>query len=132
MLPSPSRLLVSLTLVQQDKSNPRPTTARFLFPRTKKAIKARFPQLRDYNTLAKSWHRAPHGSFILCAIFFGHSAVSSSSQSMSLALRLIDETIQPITAVAPALLAGHAQHIELADEIAEDDCAVAGHGAMIA
>jgi hypothetical protein len=27
----------------------------------------------------------------------------------------------------PALVTGHAQHIELADEIAEDDCAVAGH-----
>jgi hypothetical protein len=26
------------------------------------------------------------------------------------------------------LAAGHAQHIELADEIAEYDCAVAGHG----
>ena len=41
----------------------------------------------DYSTLGKSGHRAPHGSFILCAIFFGHSAVSSSSQSMSLASR---------------------------------------------
>jgi hypothetical protein len=35
----------------------------------------------------KSRHRAPHGSFMLCAIFFGHSAVSSSSQSMSFAPR---------------------------------------------
>jgi hypothetical protein len=30
-------------LVQQDKSNARPTTARFLFPRPKKASKTRFP-----------------------------------------------------------------------------------------
>ena len=37
----------------------------------------------SYSTLAKSRHRAPHGSFMLRAIFFGHSAVSSSSQSMS-------------------------------------------------
>ena len=53
----------------------------------KKLSKQGFPQLRDYNTLAKSWHRAPHGSFMLCASFFGHSAVSSSSQSMTLASR---------------------------------------------
>ena len=39
----PSRVLVSRSLVQQDKSNARPTTARFLFPRPKKAIKTRFP-----------------------------------------------------------------------------------------
>ena len=42
---------------------------------------------RLYNTLGKSGHRAPHGSFMLCAIFFGHSAVSSSIQSISLASR---------------------------------------------
>ena len=40
---------------------------------------------------------------------------------------LLDETVQLITAIAPALLTGYSQHIELADEIAEDDCAVAGH-----
>jgi hypothetical protein len=40
---------------------------------------------------------------------------------------LLDEAVQPITTVAPALLATHAQEVELADEIAEDDCAVAGH-----
>ena len=28
---------------------------------------------------------------------------------------------------APTVLTGHAQHFELADEITEDDCAVAGH-----
>ena len=36
--------------------------------------------------------------------------------------------IQLIAAVAPTLLTGHAQQIELADEIAEYDCAIAGHG----
>ena len=30
-------------------------------------------------------------------------------------------------AIAPALLTTDAQHIELADQISEDDCAVAGH-----
>jgi hypothetical protein len=43
------------------------------------------------------------------------------------AATLLDETIQPITAIAPAFLTTHAQHIELADQIREDDCAVAGH-----
>ena len=46
---------------------------------------------------------------------------------LGVAATLLDESIQPITAIAPALGAGHAQHIELADEIAEYDCAVAGH-----
>jgi len=32
----------------------------------------------------------------------------------------------PPTAITTAFVTGHAQHIELADEIAEDDCAVAG------
>jgi hypothetical protein len=40
---------------------------------------------------------------------------------------LVDQLGQAITAIAPAFLTGHAQHIELANEIAEDDCAVAGH-----
>ncbi|MGB7770295.1 MAG: hypothetical protein WBL43_00365, partial [Pseudolabrys sp.] len=35
-----------------------------------------------------------------------------------------------IAAIAPALVASHAQHIELANEIAEYDCAVARHGAV--
>ena len=35
----PSSILVSRSLVQQDKSNVRPTTARFLFPRPKKTVK---------------------------------------------------------------------------------------------
>ena len=40
---------------------------------------------------------------------------------------LLDETAQAVTTIAPALVAGDAQHIEFADEIAEDGCAVAGH-----
>jgi|GEM_PF-6083872 hypothetical protein len=40
-----------------------------------------------YSNLGKSGKRAPHGSFLLCACFFGQSAVTSSSQSISLAFR---------------------------------------------
>jgi hypothetical protein len=39
------------------------------------------------STLGKSGKRAPHGSFILCACFFGQSAAISYSQSMTLPLR---------------------------------------------
>jgi hypothetical protein len=38
----------------------------------------------SYSTLGKSGQRAPHGSFMLCAIFFGQSAVISPSQSISI------------------------------------------------
>ena len=65
----PSSVLVSRSLVQQDKSNARPTTARFLFPVPKKRAKQGFLRLRNYNTFAKSRHFAPHGSFILCVQF---------------------------------------------------------------
>jgi hypothetical protein len=41
---------------------------------------------------------------------------------------LIDETGE--AAVTPALTATHAQYIELADEITEDDGTVAGHGRL--
>ena len=66
---------------------------------------------------------------MLRATFFGHSAVSSSSQSMTLASRprFSMRRVEPIAAIAHTLLTTHAQYIELADEIAEDDCAVAGH-----
>jgi hypothetical protein len=37
--------------------------------------------MTNYSTFGKSVKRAPHGSFIFCACFFGQSAVSSSSQS---------------------------------------------------
>jgi hypothetical protein len=42
-------------------------------------------EITTYSTFGKSGKRAPHGSFMLCACFFGQSAVSSSSQSISLA-----------------------------------------------
>jgi hypothetical protein len=100
----PSSILVSRSLVQQDKRNARPTTARFLFPRPKKAIKTRSPRLPDYNTLGNCGHRALHGSFMLWAIFFGHSAVSSSSQSLPVAqkgLRSVRTRGGSITKMAP-------------------------------
>jgi hypothetical protein len=31
--------------------------------------------MTSYNTFVNCGHRAPHGSFMLCAIFFGQSAV---------------------------------------------------------
>jgi hypothetical protein len=43
---------------------------------------------------------------------------------LSIAATLIDEAGQTITAITPAFVTAHAQHIELADEIAEYDCAV--------
>jgi hypothetical protein len=48
----------------------------------------------------------------------------------SIAATRIDEAGEAIATVAPALLTTHAQHIELADKISEDDCAVAGHKAQ--
>ena len=45
---------------------------------------------------------------------------------------LLDETAQAVTTIAPTLFAGDAQHIELADEVAEDGCAVAGMATIIA
>ena len=46
---------------------------------------------------------------------------------LAIATTLLDETVQPIATIAPAFLTTHAQHIEPADEIAEDDCAITGH-----
>jgi hypothetical protein len=34
---------------------------------------------------------------------------------------LLDEAVQPVATIAPAFLTTHAQEVELADEIAEDD-----------
>jgi hypothetical protein len=42
--------------------------------------------MTSYSTFGKSGQRAQHGSFMLCACFFGQWAVISSSQSISLAL----------------------------------------------
>ena len=67
---------------------------------------------------------------MLRACFFEQSAVNFIEPIDNLAIMatLIDEAGEAVAAITPALLAGHAQQIELDDEIAEDDCAVAGHG----
>ena len=63
---------------------------------------------------------------MLCAIFFGQSAVISSSQSISLASR-------PRSSIKRSrLLAVDVQHIELADQITEYDCGVAARRRGIA
>ena len=46
---------------------------------------------------------------------------------LGIAATLLDEAVQSVTTIAPALVAGDAQHIELTDEVAEDGCTVAGH-----
>ena len=46
---------------------------------------------------------------------------------LAITATLLNEAVQPITTITPALITGHAKHIEFADEIAEDGCAVAGH-----
>ncbi|MGA6939441.1 MAG: hypothetical protein WB041_29280, partial [Pseudolabrys sp.] len=42
------------------------------------------------------------------------------------AATLLDETVQPIATIAPALVAGHAKHLELAGEVADYGGAVVG------
>jgi hypothetical protein len=43
---------------------------------------------------------------------------------------LTNEAEEDIAAIPATLLTGHPQYVELADEIAEDDCAFAGHGGI--
>jgi hypothetical protein len=44
-----------------------------------------------------------------------------------LVITTLNQTVQSVTAIASALVASNAQHIELADQISKDDCTVAGH-----
>jgi hypothetical protein len=46
---------------------------------------------------------------------------------LGIAATSLDETIETVTTVAPALAATDAQNIKPADKITEYDCAVAGH-----
>jgi hypothetical protein len=46
---------------------------------------------------------------------------------LGIASALLDQSRHGIATCAPALVAGDMQHIELADQVAEDDRAVAGH-----
>jgi hypothetical protein len=47
---------------------------------------------------------------------------------LSVTASIIDEANDPVATRPATLVTSHAQHIELADKITEDDCAVAGHG----
>ena len=48
---------------------------------------------------------------------------------LGIAATFLDEPREEVATISAAFGTVHAQHIELADEVAEDDCAVAGHGA---
>jgi hypothetical protein len=60
----------------------------------KKRSKQGFPRLRDYNTFAKSRHRAPHGSFMLRNLLraLGCEFIEPINQ-FCLATTLLDETV---------------------------------------
>jgi hypothetical protein len=60
----------------------------------------------------------------------GAVAPQLAEQVDDLAVRaaLLDQACYRIASLAPALVAGDLQRIELADQIAEDDRAVAGRG----
>jgi hypothetical protein len=45
---------------------------------------------------------------------------------LAVATTIINQALHLIAAVAATLVTGHAQQVELAGEVAEDDCAVAG------
>ncbi|MGC2688135.1 MAG: hypothetical protein WA375_11160, partial [Pseudolabrys sp.] len=46
---------------------------------------------------------------------------------LCIAATLLNDTIQPVATITPALVAGHAQQNELADEVAKDGSTVTGH-----
>ena len=51
---------------------------------------------------------------------------------LAVAATFLNQAARVTATIAPAFVTAHARQIELADEIAEDDCAVAGHGFKIA
>src|SRR5262245_35450830 len=83
-----------------------------------------------YSTFGNCGHFAPHRSLILRSdFFFGQSGGEffQPINKFAVAATLVDQLGETIATIAPAFVTGHAQHIELADQIAEDDCAVVGH-----
>ena len=62
------------------------------------------------------------------AVAFGLS-ITMSLQNLR-QLRTLDQAGQTMTAIASALVASHAQRIELTAEVAEHDCPVAGHSGL--
>ena len=79
--------------------------------------------LRQLWTLRTAWIIHVAGNLLRA---FG-CQFSEPIDDLAITATLLDETAQAVTTIAPALVAGDAQHIEFADEIAEDGCAVAGH-----
>ena len=72
-------------------------------------------QCERYSTFAKSWHRTPHGSFLLRAIFFGQSAETSASKSATLpSPALLDQSYDPISTGACTRCAIDPKSAELA------------------
>jgi hypothetical protein len=74
---------------------------------------------------------APHGSLSLRASLRGQSAMISSVHELFVAAVFRDQSGKHLVARSPALGALDPEHIELADQIAEDDGAVAGHSPKI-
>ena len=68
-----------------------------------------------------------------CALIFFRAAGGDLTQpvnELGVTATIIDQALHLIATVAAALGTGHAQAIELAEQITEYDCAVAGHGAV--
>ena len=65
---------------------------------------------------------------MLCGCFFGQSARDfiKPIDQLGVATTTLDQAVQSVTAIASALVASHAQQVELADQISEDDRAIAG------
>ena len=66
---------------------------------------------------------------MLCAIFLWAVGgdLAKPVDQLCLPATLLNQTIKTVATGATALLTVDVQHIELADEITENDCAVAGH-----
>jgi hypothetical protein len=83
--------------------------------------------------LVKPGFQARHRSFQLIEFRLGQSpAISLSQSGRAVTATLIDQTAKAIATGPATLVTGHAQDIEPACQIAEDDCAVAGHDGIIA
>ena len=77
----------------------------------------------NHNTLDSCGHFAPQVSFMLRAIFlraFGGKLIEPINE-LGIAATLLNKTIEPIAAIPATLLTTHAQNVELAGEVAEDD-----------
>ena len=85
-----------------------------------------------YFSTANLFHRPPSSRTCLIAITaaLSHRAQANRAAGLGLAraATILGQAIEPVATGAATLVTGHAQYIELADEIAEDDCTVAGHG----